>query len=268
MAYLQRFGSRPSTILFKYLGQWVQTARILKRERPDTVFVMTPPVFAALPAFWYARKHKKQVVLDAHTAAFLLPRWRAFQWLQRLLCREAATTLVSNDYLAGVVQAAGGHATVVPDVPIIFPKEEVFERPPGFVVAVVCSFDYDEPVAEIFDAAAELPDIRFFVTGKPPKLPADVAARISANVTLTGFLSTAAYGNLLAAADVVIALTTFDHTMLRGAYEAIYQSTPVIISDWPLLRDAFPHGALHVDNTAQSIVRAVRAVQRDSDEVP
>jgi glycosyltransferase involved in cell wall biosynthesis len=81
------------------------------------------------------------------------------------------------------------------------------------------------------------------------------------NVTLTGFLSNEAYGGLLADADAVLVLTTLNHTMQRGAYEAIYQGTPVIVSDWPILRDAFPEGAAHVANTAASIAAAVRAVQ-------
>ena len=62
------------------------------------------------------------------------------------------------------------------------------------------------------------------------------------NVTLTGFLSDEAYGGLVCGADVVMTLTTRDHTMLRGAYEAIYQGTPVIVSDWPLLREALRRG--------------------------
>jgi glycosyltransferase involved in cell wall biosynthesis len=74
------------------------------------------------------------------------------------------------------------------------------------------------------------------------------------NLTLTGFLETSSYGALLRSADVVVALTTEDHTMQRSAYEAIYQGTPVIVSDFPLLRDAFPEGAVHVDNTAEGIV--------------
>ena len=81
-------------------------------------------------------------------------------------------------------------------------------------------------------------------------------------MTLTGFLSTEMYGGLLAAADAVLVLTTLDHTMLRGAYEAIYQGTPVIVSDWPLLREAFPTGAVHVDNTADGIAEGVRLVEK------
>jgi glycosyltransferase involved in cell wall biosynthesis len=263
MVYLPQFGSRPSTVVLKYAGQWLKTGRILRSERPDVVFVMTPPVFAALPAFWYARRTGASVVIDAHTAAFLLPRWRMFQWLQRALCRSAATTLVSNQHLADLVRATGGHATVVPDVPVIFERRANFQRPPEFTVAAVCSFDYDEPVEAIFDAAGQLPDVRFFVTGNAKRLSPALASRIPPNLTLTGFLTTESYGALLADADAALVLTTYDHTMLRGAYEAIYQGTPVIVSDWPLLRDAFPQGAIHVDNSRAAIVSAVREMNRD-----
>jgi glycosyltransferase involved in cell wall biosynthesis len=265
MVYAGSLGSRPSTIALKYAVQWFRTARILRSERPDTVFVMTPPVFAALPAFWYAWTHRKRVVLDAHTAAFMLPRWRAFQWLQRMLCRRASTTLVSNEHLAAIVHAAGGHATLVPDVPVVFERKETFPRPPTFTVAAVCSFDYDEPVAAIFEAAARLPDVTFFVTGKPKNLPPELDGHVPSNLKLTGFLSVESYGGLLADADVVLVLTTYDHTMLRGAYEAIYQGTPVIVSNWPILRDAFPFGAVHVENTAAAIAAGIRSVQSAPD---
>jgi glycosyltransferase involved in cell wall biosynthesis len=260
MVYLPRLGSRASTILFKYVGQWLKTARILRDETPDTVFVMTPPVFAALPAFWYAWRHNKRVVLDAHTAAFLHPRWRRLQWLQRALCRRAATTLVHNEHFAEVVRQMGGHATLVPDVPVIYPAVEPFARPDGPVVAAVCSFNYDEPIAEIFEAARAVPEARFFMTGNAKHLSPELKARVPENVTLTGFLSVEAYGGLVTGADAVMTLTTRDHTMLRAAYEAIYQGTPVIVSDWPLLRDAFDEGAVHVDNSSGQIAAAIRRV--------
>lgn len=263
MIYLPQFGSRPSTILFKYIGQWIQTSRVLRDERPDVVFVMTPPVFAALPAFWYAWRRGKHVVLDAHSAAFLHPRWRRFQWLQRTLCRRSRTTLVHNQHLAEVVRRMDAHATLVPYVPVVFESIEPFARPDSFTVGVVCSFNHDEPLVQIVDAARMLPDVRFFITGNPRYLPTELEAVLPANVALTGFLSAPAYGGLLSTVDVVMSLTTRDHTMLRAAYEAIYQGTPVIVSDWPLLRDAFDEGAAHADNTTAGIADAITRVRKD-----
>jgi hypothetical protein len=237
------------------------TSRILRDERPAAVFVMTPPVFAALPAFWYAWRRRAKVVLDAHTAAFLHPRWRRLQWLQRALCRRAATTLVHNEHQAALVRGMGAHATVVPDVPIVYTAVEPFVRPDAApVIAAVCSFNYDEPISEILEAARRTPDVRFYMTGNPKHLAPELKATIPINVTLTGFLSDQAYAGLVCGADAVMTLTTRDHTMLRAAYEAVYQGTPVIVSNWALLRGSFDEGAVHVDNTAAQIAAAVRQV--------
>lgn len=261
MVYRPEYGSKPSTILFKYWGQWRETARILRRERPDVVFVMTPPLFAALPAFLYAWRHGGRVVLDAHSAAFMHPRWRHLQWLQRWLCRRAATTIVHNAHLAEVVRAAGAVPTIVPDVPVEYAEIEPFSRPADFTVVAVCSFNYDEPIAEMLAAASLTPDIQFYMTGNPKHLSAELKSKMPSNVQLTGFVSTAAFGGLLTSADAVLTLTTRDHTMLRGAYEAIYQGTPVVVSDWPILREFFSDGAQHVDNTPAGIAAALRAIQ-------
>ena len=51
--------------------------------------------------------------------------------------------------------------------------------------------------------------------------------------------------------------------MLRGAWEAIYQATPVIVSDWPILQKSFDKGALHVDNSSDSIIQAIKFAQQN-----
>jgi glycosyltransferase involved in cell wall biosynthesis len=149
----------------------------------------------------------------------------------------------------------------VRDVPVKFVAGEEFEIGGAFNVGVVCSFNDDEPVEEVFRAAADLEDAHFYITGNPKYLSLSLRSAIPGNVTLTGFISDAAYGSLLTRVDVVITLTTRNHTMLRGAYEAVYQGTPVIVSDWPLLREAFDEGAIQVDNSPEQLVAAVREMQ-------
>ena len=265
MVYVGWLGSHPLTIGFKYAGQAWRTWKILRRERPDAVFVMVPPVIAALVVWAYGALYRVPFVLDAHSAAFLHPRWRSWQWLQRAMSRRAATTIVTNEHLSSLVRDAGGRATLVPDVPIKFAAIEPLARKTDFLVAVVCSFNYDEPIADILNAARQLPAVQFMMTGNPKPLSAELKANWPANVTLTGFLSDAAYAGLLTSADAVMSLTTRDHTMLRGAYEAIYQATPVIVSDWPLLRSAFDEGAVHVVSDADVIAQGIRRMQRDHD---
>ena len=261
MVYWTRLGSHPLTVWLKYLGQAVRTWRILATERPRAVFVMTPPPVAPLVVLSYCVVSGAALVMDAHTAAFMHPRWRYFQWLQFWLCRRARTTIVTNEHLKQLVETNGGHATVVPDVPVHFETGETYELTGEFNVAVVCSFNPDEPIQEIFEAARGLPDVQFYVTGNPRRLDRSLALNLPANVHLTGFLSEAAYGFLLRNADAVMSLTTRDHTMLRGAWEAVYLGTPIIISNWPVLREAFAQGAVHVDSVPDDIRHGVMAMR-------
>jgi hypothetical protein len=69
------------------------------------------------------------------------------------------------------------------------------------------------------------------------------------------------YG-LLEVVQVVMCLTTEDHTYQSGASEALWLGKPIITSDWPLLRGYFDKGTIHIDNTAESIRRAVLAMKR------
>jgi glycosyltransferase involved in cell wall biosynthesis len=263
MVYWARLGSRPSTIWIKYLGQALRTWRILLREKPDAVFVMTPPIFAGIIVFPYCAIRRIPFVIDAHTAAFLGPRWRYFQKLQHWLCRRAATTIVTNTHLAQLVADHGSDATILADVPVKYPRAASSLPKDGFSVGVICSFDYDEPVEVIWDAARRLPEVRFLVTGDPRKLEKGTQAALPPNLQLTGFLDDAAYGELLRGVDVVMAVTDGKHKMLRGAYEAIYEGTPIVISDSPMLRAEFDKGAILVENSGEQFAAAIMEMRNN-----
>jgi hypothetical protein len=261
MVYCRSLGSNIFTVWLKYIIQFFKTQHVLLTIRPQVVFVMTPPVFAVLSVYFYSFFKKISYIIDAHSAAFLLPRWKYLQWLQRFLCRRAITTIVTNEHLAVHIESGGGQATIIRDVPVIYDITEQFSTGDKFSIAVVCSFNYDEPIEEIFEAARQLPDVQFYMTGNPKDMAPALSSVVPENVMLTGFLSNSAYMSLLTKADAVMTLTTRDHTMLRGAYEAVYQGTPIIISNWQLLRNAFHQGAIHTDNSKAEIVSAVREMQ-------
>lgn len=263
MVYNDRWGSRPLTIIFKYLWQMIETFKVLNREKAEVAFVMTPPVFAGLSLYLYSWFRPLQYVVDVHTAALLMPRWQRLQWLQRFVCKRAATTMVTNDHLGGLISAGGGHTTIVLDVPVQYPCSPRFASKQGFTVAVICSFNYDEPIDQILQAAAQLPDVKFLFTGDPTPLDPNLRNNMPANASLTGFLSSEDYGSLLTHADAVMSLTTRDHTMLRGAYEAIYLGTPVVVSNWNLLKSAFDEGAEHVENQAPAIAEGISRIKAD-----
>jgi glycosyltransferase involved in cell wall biosynthesis len=261
MVYLGFLGSHPLTILPKYVGQFVMTCWLLIRHRPTAVIVMSPPLFAAIAPLVYGWLFRRPFAMDCHTAAFTHPRFKRLQWLQHWLERRASVNIVHNEALQALVEDHGGKTVLVKDVPVVYQETEHYPLSDGFNVAAVCSFNPDEPIEAIVEAAQNLPDIRFFLTGNPKHLASDVADSLPENLVLTGFISDAAYGDLIRRADVVMSLTTRDHTMLRGAWEAIYQGTPVIVSDWPVLKESFSQGSIHVDNSPESIAAAIREVR-------
>ncbi|MGD9857163.1 MAG: glycosyltransferase [Planctomycetaceae bacterium] len=104
--------------------------------------------------------------------------------------------------------------------------------------------------------------MRYHVTGDPRGLEPSIRARKPDNVRFTGFLSAGEYVGQLQASDAVMALTTRDHTMQRGAYEAVYLGKPVVTSDFEVLRASFPKGTVHVRaSSPEAIVRGLETLR-------
>jgi len=247
--------------LLKYPRQFVGTLGALARRRPPVVFVQSPPSFATWTAGLYAAMARAALVIDAHSDAFERGIWTRPGWLNALVMRRAAVTIVTGPHWADRVASMGAEAVVVPAIPTDLP---VGDPPPltGFNVVMVATWAADEPMDEVFEAARSCPTATFHVTGRPRGIER-YAGGLPDNVLLTGFLDEPTYNALLAYADAVMCLTTRDHTMQNGAAEALYLGTPIITSDWAVLREYFSRGTLHVDNSAAAIAGAVERMMAD-----
>lgn len=245
--------------LFKYPYQALLTVFLLFRKQPEVIFVQDPPILAGLPVLLYTKLSRASFVLDAHTDALLASWWTWTLPLHRFLSRRAIATLVTNDHLAEIVRSWGAQAFVLTDPPITSPPtRDIFIDPSVFSVMVVSSVSYDEPIAEILEAAKNLPVYEFYITGKYPQLRPDLVREAPPNVQFTGYIPDQDFYGLMKASHVVLGLTTEDHTLQSSANEALWMGKPIITSDWPLLRKCFPIGALHIDNSARGIREALQ----------
>jgi glycosyltransferase involved in cell wall biosynthesis len=252
----------PLAALYKYPVQGARTLALLFRRRPRVVFVQSPPSFAVLAAWAYALAARRRFVVDAHSCAMRSVFWTRPRWLYRTLTRSAAATIVTNDHYAASLRAEGGTSLVIRDVPQEPVPDRRRDATGPFTVMVVNTFAPDEPLGEILDAAAALPDVVFSVTGDPARVGRELPPA-PPNVRFTGFLPEDGYRELMATSGAVMCLTTHDHTMQRGACEALWAGRPIITSDWALLRDYFDRGTVHVENSASSIRDAVMAIAAD-----
>jgi hypothetical protein len=98
MIYSPFWGSRPSTIIFKYFVQAARTLWLLLREKPEVVLLMAPPIVSCVPVWLYLKFNGGAYVIDAHSAAFADPRWRSVQFMQKFFSRRAVTTIVTNEH--------------------------------------------------------------------------------------------------------------------------------------------------------------------------
>ncbi len=264
-AYFIAYGRRSSLwqTPLRYVVQALLTWRLLCREHPDVVFVQNPPIFAVAVAYLYARRRGIRYVVDSHTAAFLSPKWRWSLPLHRLLSRTAVTTIVTNTYLEAIVRSWGCRASIVAFAPDSFPSGQPFPVAGQFNVAVVSTGAEDEPLDVVFAAAGRLPSVRFYVTGDAGRIANGLLAKRPANCLMLGYVPYEDYISLLRSVDVVVDLTKRDHTLLMGAFEAISLGTPLVVSDWPVLRAYFRRGTVHVANTVESLCEGIERARRE-----
>jgi glycosyltransferase involved in cell wall biosynthesis len=250
---------------FKYVPRALRTLSVLVSLRPGAVFCMNPPYFAGMTAWLYCLVFRARFALDSHTAAFDQPEWLRLEFLHRFLVRRAACSTVTNAELARRVEAMGGRAVVVSDIPYDLPDGTYDVDPDRFTVCFCCTYANDEPILEVFEAARKLPDVRVYVTGNDKKATDEVRRAKPGNVTFTGYLSNEAYAGLLRGVSAILVLTTRNFTMQRGGSEAITVGKPLITSDWPVLREIFSLGTVHVNNTAVGIQAGIEEVRRNYD---
>lgn len=247
---------------YKYVVQTLGTIAFLVKRRPEMVFVQSPPSLAAMIVATYALLTRARFAVDAHSDAMLSPYWTRPRWLIRWLARQAAVTIVTNEHFAETIRSWGARAIVIPDIPATF-SDGTFDVADHFNIAVVNTFAADEPLEEVLAAARDLDGVKFFITGDGRRAPERVPANSPPNVEFTQFLSESDYYGLLRSSDAVMCLTTRDHTMQRGACEALWLGKPIITSDWPILQEYFAEGTLHVANTAAGIRSGVLEMRRD-----
>jgi glycosyltransferase involved in cell wall biosynthesis len=248
------------TAPFRFSIQAVQTWRLLLRKQPRVVFVQSPPSVAVLFVYLYCVLTGSQYLIDAHSDALLSSRWTRPLWLHRILMRSARAVLVTDEHFRRLVEGWGGRPFILKDPVTNYPVENV-DLNGNFNITYVNTFKSDEPLEEVIKAAASLPEVKFFITGNKAKADPQLLDAAPQNVSFTGFLPNERYYGLLSASQAVMCLTTRDHTLQCGACEALSLNKPVITSDWPMLKEYFHLGTVHVPNDSEGIRAGIVEMQ-------
>ncbi len=255
-------------IPLRYLLDSLRTVGYLIHRRPRAVIATHPPLFPGLIAYAYSRVARAPFVLDSHISAFGLMNDRLSEVMlpvHRWLAPRAAAVLVTDDELGAIAHSWGARPAIVHEPPLawpVAPAAPLRERPR---VLFAGTFQRDEPVAEVMEAARALPELDVHMTGDLRRCPPELRAGAPPNVKLLGFLPGREFARAIEGADIVLSLSTERVSVMRTAYEAVYAARPLVVPDRPLLRQIFPF-AVYVDVTPEAIAAGLRgAVARHAE---
>src|SRR5688572_8228462 len=148
------------------------TVRLLWRARPSVVFASNPSLVLTLLLLALRRPLRFRLASDAHYGGVVSVT--GSRLLQRILDytnRRADLVIVTNAEHARRVQRAGGRPFICPDplpaLPSAVPRPTMMNGTAKSVL-FVCSYDLDEPFAEVFRAAPLLAEHGFtlFASGQ------------------------------------------------------------------------------------------------------
>ncbi len=240
-----------------YLIKLVVSVRDILTKKPDFVVAQCPPTFSALPALLT----KTPYIIDAHNPLFQVEMWQSLP-LSKTLLKNALAIIVHNTEMFQLVSKIYPQVklfTICDPIEAIVPIRP--QKRQAKKILVIASFDpWDEPVGLLIETMAKLIEYNFVITADINKLDTETAASLQKldNVTLTGFLATEEYHQVLCSSLASLVLTTSNATQPSGACEALSSDTQLVISKTSLTEKLFGEWAVLVENSSESIVKAIR----------
>ena len=256
---LPRRWLRPAEYVLKCLA----TVGLILRDRPSEIWVQlapTPLLYAG--ALGSRLLGGRPLIADCHNSMLELP-WIEHPFAKRILA-SCAAIIVHNEQVRAQAVAIGLPADricVIEERPALQigwggGSVDVGGAP---TIVLPASFNADEPIGEVVDAARMLPDVSFVITGdfRRARGRHDLSD-VPANVRLTGYLQKDAFDEVLRSADVLLGLTDRPDVQLSSAGEGIGAGCPMVLSDTPTLRDLYATGTVFIrENKAGAIATGV-----------
>ncbi|MEB3861899.1 MAG: glycosyltransferase [Desulfurococcales archaeon] len=226
-----------------YLRALISTLRLAPRH--DCLILQLPPG-PALPGTLLAQRGRGELLCDVHTGMF---HYRSLGEIvlnrpfKSLLSRCSRVLAHNEDAARLLEEVAPGLVEVIYDpLPQPVSLEPVEGLEPSRFILLPASWDPDEPISYMArEALKGLPGgLKLVITGKPKGREArrvKELAKSNGNIILAGFQPWPRYYWLVANSAAVIALTTWEYTVLSVVWEAAAYTRPIVASSTATLRN-------------------------------
>jgi glycosyltransferase involved in cell wall biosynthesis len=241
----------------------VWSVKLLFRHRPRKLFLQYSFLLLVIVTLYKTlAPYKVSIYCDCHTKALrrkLHGRGaKLFFYLKKWSIGATDVVILSNNGQVKDLEEFSDRFLIVPDFIPAFGEDNNPEQAPPYCVMSM-SFDKDEPVADLADAAELIAKYQnVYITGSAPNW---CQQRFSENprVHVTGFIEDSKYLNLLRYANCIISLTNEEGCLQCAGYEALAFEVPFVTSDTTALRKYFGDSAIFVTHNPASIAKGVEA---------
>jgi glycosyltransferase involved in cell wall biosynthesis len=198
--------------------------------------------------------------MDTHSPALFGKKWGWTLPMQRYISRFAELNVIDQERWRKLFESWGSKAIVLENPPKEIAVETLTDLSepgrPEFVY--VGTFNLDEPVDIVLEAAKQFPHCHFYLLGRKNQVKPAWWEMAPANVTFTGYLLQDEYWSRIHSARALIALTTYEYSLVGAGMDGLYANKPVIVSDTETLREFFTEGAVLVPNTAEGLAAGIQ----------
>ncbi len=256
-----------------YIPKTMGTLKCLFRNKPSLVFVQFPPTPALYAVALYSWLTGARYVADCHIG-LTNQRWLNWIFVKKILAK--GLMIVHNAHLIQQVEESvkitpfvlrDGIAKKQIDTTGAQTLLEKFGLSSKKYVLFPSSFDKDEPVEEVFEAARLLPEINFVMTWHAEKLSKEMREAVPKNLVLTGFLAINDFNQIFANAGVALVLTTNEGVQLSGMQEAMAFEIPSVVTGLKTTRFLYKDAPIYIENTAESIAEGIRNAFKNEKEL-
>ena len=266
-----------SNFMFRYIVLSLITLRLLIKEKPKYVFCQNPSLILAFLLCLIKVIFGYVLIVDRHSNFRFGKQNKivdiVFNLISNYTIKKADLTIVTNNYLCNLVCQKGGRGAVLEDKLPDLTLGISTEMKGDVNVVLVSSFSRDEPLDEVINSFEGLEGYHLYVTGNYKKHAKylKLVNNLPNNITFTGYLSELEYQSLLKSSDIIIVLTTHEHTLTCGAYEGVALGKPLILSDTEAIRNYFRKGVVYTksdrNDIRENLINCVKNIEKLKNDI-